>query len=387
MRIAQIVCTYPPYYGGMGNVVFQTAEQLKKRGHEVVVFTPDYRNVFPEDNEPEQTREDARRLTPSFSYGNAARIPSLKNELDGFDVVHLHYPFFGTTNIVRKWKIKNPQILLVITYHMDARSDGWKGLLFSLYAKYFMNKVLDVADKIVVSSEDYAAVSDAKQHFLSHKNKWIELPFGVDTNRFFPREKPLPLFSRHNLDISIFTVVFVGGMDKAHYFKGIDYLLKALYILKKEGVEVQGVFVGGGELQAEYEMKAFGMGLKKNVRFVGKVSDEELPYYYAMGDVFCLPSINCGEAFGMVLLESIACGIPIIASDLPGVRTIAKKGGIVTSPKDSLALAKSIREFFSMGNEEREKFKILVRKRAEEHYSWDAIVEKLEAVYSEIMQK
>ena len=119
MRIAHIVCSYPPYYSGMGNVVYQTASELAKLDHEVEVLTPGQYEAkeikkleepSEEKHEPDlQRRIDyATRLKPSLKYGNAARLPQIRGELDRFDLVHLHYPFFGTANLVRKWKLRNP---------------------------------------------------------------------------------------------------------------------------------------------------------------------------------------------------------------------------------------------------------------------------------------
>ena len=198
MKIAHIVSTYPPYFGGMGNVVFQTAGYLSGLGHEVMVLTPKYyeRKEIRSEEAPEahthseELQEEidyAKRLKTPLSYGNAAYMPQVKNELDDFDIVHLHYPFFGTANMVRKWKLRNPHKPLVITYHMDTRSGGWKGLVFKYYAKYWMPRILNSADKIIASSFDYIEASDAREIFKENTDKWIELPFGVDANRFHPR--------------------------------------------------------------------------------------------------------------------------------------------------------------------------------------------------------
>ena len=143
MKIAHIVCTYPPYYGGMGNSVFKMASALSKLGYEVEVFTPHYyeeKEIRSEEAPPARTHEEplqeqietVTRLTPDIQYGNAARMPQIGRELDDFDLVHLHYPFFGTANLVRKWKLRNPDKPLVITYHMDTRGTGWIGLAFKI---------------------------------------------------------------------------------------------------------------------------------------------------------------------------------------------------------------------------------------------------------------
>ena len=162
MNIAHIVCRYPPYYSGMGNAVFEMCEELGRRGHGVAVYTPQYHEAKEIKSagapparihtpELKQQIDHAKRLTPSLEYGNAARLPQLTHELDDFDLVHLHYPFFGTAGLVRKWKRRHPGKPLVITYHMDTRSPGWKGLIFRSYATYWLPRVLSAADRLLVS--------------------------------------------------------------------------------------------------------------------------------------------------------------------------------------------------------------------------------------------
>ncbi|OGH78283.1 MAG: hypothetical protein A2469_02195 [Candidatus Magasanikbacteria bacterium RIFOXYC2_FULL_40_16] len=397
MKIAHIVSSFPPYYGGMGNVVFQTAEELKKRGHEVVVYTPQYLESKEikggeENQEEEHTPElqeqidNVKRLTPSFQYGNAARLPQLYEELKGFDLVHFHYPFFGTAGIIKRWKKNNPQIPLVVTYHMDPRGLGWKGMLFKMYSKHYSNRVLAVADKIIASSFDYVNSSEVAQTVKDFPDKWVELPFGVDADRFRPRETPAQLLELYNLDPKIPIVLFVGGMDRAHYFKGIPILLEALSILKKQKTPVQALLVGDGELRKEFEFNVKIFGLSEYAKFAGYVSNDDLPYYYNAADIFVLPSIHQGEAFGMVLLEAMASGIPVLASNLPGVRTVAEDGGRVFATSNARDLAESIYGFFINDEDNQLMWREKVRKIVEEKYAWEPIVDKLEEIYNSLLK-
>lgn len=396
MKIAHIVCTYPPYYGGMGNVVFQMAEQLSALGHEVEILTPAYyenKEIRAKDApeakthtaELEEQIENVRRLTPTIQYGNAARLPQVQNELEDFDIVHLHYPFFGTANLVRKWKLRNPHKPLVITYHMDTRAPNWKGLIFKYYAKFWMPKILASADAIIASTLDYIESGDAKKIYEATKEKWHEIPFGVDTQRFFPAAKPVELFEELGLDPKIPTLLFVGGMDAAHYFKGIPILLQSLYLLKQNNVQVQAVLVGGGELRSNYEMQAKSLGLQDMVRFTGRVDDDILPIFYNMADLFVLPSIHQGEAFGMVLLEAMASGVPVLATDLAGVRSVARYGGQVVPVKNPVALAHSIQEFLA-DPENIDVWRQKARVAAEEIFSWESIIQRVVDLY-ESLQK
>lgn len=397
MKIAQIVCVFPPYQSGMGNSVMSLASGLIDRGHDVSVFTP---TILQEEDlsftekisgkEPSnpQLREKtdfARRLSPPLKYGNSAWLPQLKKELDGFDLVHLHYPFFGTANLLRKWKKKNPTTPFVITYHMDNLAYGWQGLFFRYYARFWMPRILGMADLLIGSTLDYIKASDAARIYKMAPEKWMEIPFGVDTEKFKPRQKPAFLARRHGLDSNLPTVIFVGGMDNPHYFKGFSVLLRALCVLKKRGFDFQAVFVGEGEKRQEFEMMSVGMGLKNKVFFVGRASDRDLPYYYNLADLLVLPSINRCEAFGIVLLEAMASGVPVIASDLPGVRKVAADGGVIFPVGDYGALADEMLEFFHS----RDQFAFGVRAREEvlEKYDWKKVVITTENAYLELLKK
>ena len=395
MKIAHIVCSYPPYYSGMGNAVFNTASNLSKLGHDVAVFTPgvyEEKEVKQIEEEVEPVHEEklqkeidyAKRLRPSLSYGNAARLPQIGKELSDFDLVHLHYPFFGTANLIRRWKKQNPDTPFVITYHMDNRAQGWKGLVFDIYARYWMPRILGSADRLIASSFDYIKSSDAAQIYKDNQDKWLEIPFGVDVEKFKPREKTEALFEKHGLDIDTPTIVFVGGMDRAHYFKGVSVLLEALLFIKKQEIDLQAVFVGGGELKDGFELKSIAYGLKDRVKFAGFVSDQELPYYYNMADLAVLPSITRGEACGMVLLEAMASGVPVVASDLPGVRSVAKDGGLVVEANQADKLAEAILGFFA-SKENIAGWREKVRQIAVDKYSWEEVAKRLVKVYEEIM--
>ncbi len=394
MIIAHIVCTYPPYYAGMGNVAFELVNALQEKDHSIRVYTPDYFNkkeIAPV-QQAAQGHSDAleeqittvHRLAPRLQYGNAAYLPTILDELQDVDIVHLHYPFFGTANLLRKWKKQYPEKKLVVHYHMDPRANGWKGLFFRYYSRYWMPKIFHSADAIITASLDYVLHSNAKNIYLQEKEKWHEIPFGVDTQRFFPGAASETLSTQWSLDPQQPTLLFVGGMDDAHYFKGVPILLQALaYIVSNpDSVPLQLVLVGDGALQQHYRALAKGLGIESSVRFVGKVSAEALPEYYRLAQVLILPSIHQGEAFGMVLLEAFASGIPVIATNLPGVRTVAKKAGTVVPVHDPIALAKAIIAFYQ---EDRNGYITTCRRVAEEQYSWRRVAEQVNTLYKNLL--
>lgn len=372
----------------MGNVTFSMVEALAALGHEVEVFTPgvykpeEIRPAEADEAEHEEefqgTLHKVNKLAPSLSYGNAARLSSLHKELEGFDLIHLHYPFFGTASIVRKFKKRHSDVPLVVTYHMDNRASGLKGLIFSIYGKIYRDRVLNVADALIGSSEDYISNSDVALHASRYGDKWHYLPFGVDTNRFSPGPKDVAFFDQYDLDIEKPTLIFVGGMDSAHYFKGVPILLKAL----RRFSDVQLLCVGDGNLRPSFESKAAGLA---GVRFMGKVSDDELPYVYKQADLCVLPSITVAEAFGMVLLEAMASGLPVLTSDLPGVRSVALRAGETVPAGNVGALASAIQSFFESGKIQGLGAK--ARSAALTHYSWPVIAQDLEDLYTILVKK
>lgn len=376
MKIAQIVCAFPPYKGGMGNVANEFSCRLAKRGHQVTVFTPLY-SKNPVNHEKQNEKIKIFRLKPLVAYGNAAILSNIKNHLKVFDVIHLHYPFFGTAGLVAKFKKNNPTKKLIITYHMDATGSGLIGLFFKIYAKLIMPKILKAADIITVSSFDYLENSDAKNIFKKYPNKFIELPFGVNLDHFKPAKKDQDLMNKFGIQADDKVLLFVGGLDSAHYFKGLDLLLNAVNVIK----ECKLVIIGEGNLKSYYQNLVAEKGLREIVKFASSVSYQDLPKYYNLADLFILASINKAEAFGLVLLEAMACGKAVIASDLPGVRTL---------PVDKE------RSVFKVGNEDDliKRIKFLLqedrlrlsigekgREKVEKMYDWNVVVSKLEDMF------
>jgi glycosyltransferase involved in cell wall biosynthesis len=374
----------------MGNSVFHLATVLSNLGHNVEVLTPGFysdREVRPSSEKLSRHDEDvqhsidfAKRLSPSMSYGNAARLSGIDKELDQADIVHLHFPFFGTAHLVKKWKHKHPDRPLVMTYHMDARAPGLKGLFFKVYDSLVAPGILNSADRLIGSSFDYIDASDAAAHKDKHKDKWVELPFGVDTTHFTVGDK---VSARRvcGIDQSQATVLFVGGMDRAHQFKGVGVLLRAICFARKMIPGIHAMFVGDGDLRESYMREAQGLGIRDNCTWLGHVPDDDLPFIYQAADLLVLPSVHSGEAFGMVLLEAFASGVPVLASDLPGVRSVAVKAGDVVPPDNPYALAEAIEAFFNASDAQRAALSDKAREVAESEYDWAKIGTALEQIY------
>ncbi len=360
----------------MANVVKEEAERLVRLGHEVHVATLGQgRGLRVEGigSKEEMNGVVVRRMFALIRWGKAGlSFGALKlARSGGFDAVHLHLPFFGVAELfaIAMWFRWRPQ--MVVTYHMDLSIGGAKGLIAQVYRRVFLPTLLKGAYRICVASHDYARDSWLSDNWQKVKDRIEILPFGIDTDRFAP--------VHHDHDHV--QLLFVGAMDRQHYFKGVDVLLAALMRLKESG-DWRLTLVGDGELRQTYEMKAREFGLEDRIAFAGRVSDEELPVYYAHADIFVFPSIDRSEAFGLVALEAQASGVPVVASDLDGVRTVVEHGatGLLVEPKNVEALASGIETL--MGSPERRKaMGGAARRRVKKTYAWDKHIETLEQIY------
>jgi len=381
MKIAYITPVYPPYGGGMGRVVQATADHLSHQ--KVTVFTPDYQNRQIKDKKVTALNPQfpLKNIVSKFvEIDNATFLPQIKEELSKFDLVHLHYPFFGTDRIIANWKQEHKDTPLVVTYHMDTQASGLKGVVFKLYRQFYLDKILASADKIIGSTFDYISHSFAQDHFKNYKERWKELPFGVNTEQFKPQAINQNFLDNYQLDRNKKTILFVGGMDPAHEFKGVPLLLESVRKLKKRGEEYQLVLVGAGKLKSNYEQLAEKKGIQDYVNFAGYIEDKLLPNFYSFADVTVLPSTGRNEAFGLVLLESYSCGTPVIASNLPGVRKIAAQAGGVFSVGDAQDLASKIEDVLK----DEQAIDTEPRKVAKQ-YSWNKRAENLEQMYKRLI--
>ena len=375
MHIAHVAPTYPPYRGGVGQLAQEYTTRLRARGHAVQVFTPRYAHT-PDDC------DFVHRLDAPLRVGNAAFTPSLIARLRGFDLVHLHYPFFGGAEpvLLRTWL--HPDQPLVLSYHMDAVADGLRGALFRLHAQLVLPRIVARAARVLVSSDDYAShsalagVGDVLLRVEVH-------PYGVDTERFRPGREPA-LRERLRVAPDEVVVLFVSRLDPAHHFKGLHVLLEALSQARPDRWRL--VVVGDGSLRAGFERQGAARGIADRVHFAGDVSDAELPAYYRASNLHVCPSTEAAEAFSLVTLEAAASGIPTVASSLPGVRTVVVdwETGVLVAPNDSAGLAKVVGSLVEQPTRLAE-LGCAARLRVEANYQWDPAILRLEQTYRGVL--
>jgi glycosyltransferase involved in cell wall biosynthesis len=364
LRIAHLTATFPPYPGGAGNTAFRFAREQAERGHHVEVFTAPAPGTAPDPG-----AVVVHRVDPVLAIGNAPLIPSLAR-IDGFDVVHLHYPFiFGSelTLLARLRRAGRSQALLV-HYKNRLVGKGPRGALFEIYEHSVAPLLIRAADRVCVLSPDHAAsVPYLRRAGERQPEKLIEMPNGVDAELFSPGESSL----RERLGIPAGAVVaaFVATLDRAHHFKRLDVAIEGLARLGDPNVHL--VVAGGGELLDGFRAAARSAGVGERVHFLDAVPHGELPQVLRAADLFLLTT-EPPESFGIVLIEAMAAGLPVIATDYPGVRAVVEEGatGLLVPRGEAEPEARGL-----MGDAGREK--------ALQEWSWPRLVERMDRAYGE----
>lgn len=372
MRIAHITATYPPYRGGTGRICADQADELRLRGHQVTVYcpSPDRRRRV-EAGPPEVVR-----LPTWFRVGNAALAPG-HLDMARPDLIHLHYPYYGGGDLA--WLAAQVRhIPYVVTYHQDVELPGAFGVVARRHHALIGRRLLAGARLVMATSLDYARHSRLAP--LLGRGNVVELPNGVDTRRFHPAPADRALRAAHGIGDGERVVLFVGSLDRAHYFKGVDVLLRAFAMLG--ALPARLLVVGRGDLRPQYQAQAAALGIMERVCFDDGVADAELPAHHRLADVLVLPSTTRGEAFGVVLLEAMAGGVPVVASDLPGVRSVVTStdGGLLAPAGDADATAAALRLLLT---DERLRQDMGRRGQAAvgRLYAWPRVIDELEAIY------
>jgi phosphatidylinositol alpha-mannosyltransferase len=373
MKIALVSPYDFAYPGGVTNHISYLAHHFTRMGHEVRIIAPASKAV----------PDLGDRLIPIGKprpipiSGSIARItispllsPRIKAvlEQEKFDIVHLHEPLVPMlcTTALRLSRTHN-----VGTFHAcEARP--WYNYGTPL-AKWLLKKWFCKLDGKIAVSE--VALDCISQHF---PGEYKIIPNGIDLERFSPDVPPIDEFCDGKLNI-----LFVGRLEKR---KGLDYLLKAYKPVKQEIPNCRLIVVGPGtRLRRKYEKQVKHNRLT-DVVFIGYVSYDDLPRYYKTADVFCTPATGW-ESFGIVLLEAMAVGKPIIASSVGGYARLITHGveGLLVPPKDDKALASSL---ISLLKDEKLRLQMGAKGRLKaKEYAWEDIAQRVLDYYVSVLNE
>lgn len=370
MRILHIYKDYFPVLGGIENHIRQLAEAQVRRGHEVTVLAaaPGRRDIRKHSNGVELDLAGrwgtlaSTPISPGLFYRAARRQA---------DLAHLHFPHppGEMANLLSR-----PARRTIITYHTDIIRQ--RTLLF-LY-RPLLRRMLQRADRILATSPAYIETSP---YLRPVRDRCRAAPLGVDAGRFegIPEGRAAIIRARHAIPPEAGLALFVGRL---RYYKALDVLLSAL-----TGVaDARLLIVGSGPMAAEWETLAGELGLAGRVVFAGEAAEAELPAYYRAADVFILPSDSRAEAFGMVLLEAMAAGRPVISTELgTGTSWVNQHGvtGLVVPPRRPSDLAAAIRTLLADPDRRRE-MGAAGRERVRRLFTLTAMEEAVESIYQEL---
>lgn len=324
LNVLHVYKDYAPVAGGIENHIRALAEAQVAAGHAVTVLVTNPSRLPPYEMINDVRVIRATRIatvasTP-LSIQLVAKLRSSKP-----DITHLHFPYpIGEIAQLVSGK-RRP---FVLTYHSDIVRQQ---RLRSLYDPLLMN-VLRKSKRIIATSDRYVNSSVYLQSFAG---KCTVVPLSVDYQRFSGANA---LVGRGSRPVAL----FVG---QHRYYKGVDDLLEAIL-----EVDVDLLVGGDGPMRGDWQRLAAELGVEERVRFLGHVADDSLPGLYASADLFVLPSNSRAEAFGKVLLEAMATGLPCITTELgTGTSYVVEhmKTGLVVPPRDPTALAKAMQTILS----------------------------------------
>lgn len=379
MRIAHISATFPPYRAGTGMVCYYDALYLARAGHEVTVITASH----PPGTYHYPPEIIVKRLKPVFRVGNAPLLPDLLRLRD-FDIIHLHYPFIFGAELVW-WVSRIRGIPFVLTYHNDLIGTGLRRHIFDVYGWFSTRLILPAAKRLGIVTLDYARSCNLASQFETHWDHVIEIPNGVDIDHFHPAANGETIRQQYRIPAQARVALFVGALDQAHHFKGVDTLLHSFAQLEMSDAYL--MIVGDGEMLETYQQQSRTLGIEGRTHFAGAISHETLPSYYAAADVVVLPS-HPPESFGMVLIEAAACGKAVLANNIPGVRQVVQDeiDGLLADPECPNDLTNKLNSLLA-DPERCRRMGAAGRSKVEQRYAWPQIVKRLEQVYEEVLRE
>jgi phosphatidyl-myo-inositol alpha-mannosyltransferase len=330
MKIALVSPYDFEHPGGVVNHIQSLAEEFARLGHTVKIIAPVTRHKL---KESEQFIPIGRPA-PIPSSGSVSRIslslhlaPRIKEVLrqERFDVIHLHEPFVP---MLCSAMLRFSDGVNIGTFHAFASRPGYAvGWPFTTYLLHRRNRKLKGRIAVSLPAQRYASKHVSGDFSI--------IPNGVDLRRFAPEVEPITQYKDGKLNI-----LFVGRIEPR---KGLVYLIKAYKKIKSDYPDTRLLVVGPGLwFRRKYELQVKLAGIK-DVVFTGRVSYKELPRYYATADIFCAPATG-RESFGIILLEAMAMGKPIIASRIEGYASVIthKREGLLVPPKDPASLAHAL---------------------------------------------
>ncbi|MEA3199858.1 MAG: alpha-maltose-phosphate synthase [Thermoplasmata archaeon] len=391
MRIVLACVRYPPAPGGAETHVRALARAYARAGHEVEVHTSDLYTEYPfarrdlpaEVDGVRVARHRATRLLGAWTY-MPAMPRALREAAKDADVLHAHsYGYHQTVAAAQASRATGTPLVFTPHFHPPWSMEGGaaRRALRKAFDPTLGRRVVRQAARVIGVSR--GEMDEMKAHLPLDEAKVRIVPNGFDAERY--QTKPSGEGVRHRLGLAPDTplVVFAGRLASN---KGLQHLVPAFARAAKGHLNTHLILAGEDQGWRErLEAMAKDLGVADRVRFTGHLPDEGYRETLAAADVFVLPSE--WEAFGIVLLEAMACGVPCIATRVGGAPEVVEdaRTGLLVRYGDVPALAGAIEQL--LANPERARaMGEAGRRRAMASFSWDAVARKTLDVYREVVR-
>ncbi|MCK9476609.1 MAG: glycosyltransferase [Candidatus Muirbacterium halophilum] len=369
MKITEIGKYYPPYKGGIESHIYSISNNLKKWVNKIKVLVFNTSMFSVEEKENNLT---VKRCSNFFEFASTPFSFIMFYEIlkDKSDIIHIHTPNPSVNfyyNIALKFKKKDH--LLFISHHSDIVSQK----LAYMFYKPMLKKLYKKADKIIVATKAHVTYSDILPEFL---DKIEIIPYGIAPEQFKISSKiKLRVLKTKEFLENKKIILFTGRLV---YYKGVSFLIEAFNKLKRNDTTL--VILGNGPYFSTLKAQAMQ---NENIVFIPEADDEQLQVFLHACSIFVLPSIEKSEAFGIVQLEAMACGKPVISTKLnSGVRSvnIDKVTGLQVEPKNSDDLMQALDKLLS-DDELREEYGKNAIYSIKENYSSENCAKKIYNLY------
>ena len=358
-RVLQVGKFYPPHYGGIETHLQVLSDGLRDHADVRVLVSSDDRSHSLEviDGIP------VERLGTRFTLAGAPICPGMSRRIreSQADVVHMHLP---NPAAVMAYLASGHRGRLVVSWHSDVVRQKVLNAAF----QPILRRLLDRADAIVAATPNYVASSPT---LARYRDRTHVIPYGIPVGGFERRDDAVAALRER------FGERMVLGVGRLVYYKGFEHLVEAM-----RDVDGHLVIVGTGPLRRPLEERVRALGLEDRVTLVGGV-DDAVPFYHA-ARVFVLASIARSEAFGIVQIEAMACGRPVVNTQLDsGVPFVSRDGesGLTVPPADPGALAAAVNRLLDDAAL-RETLGRAARARVEREFSQEAMVRRFLALYA-----
>jgi glycosyltransferase involved in cell wall biosynthesis len=356
---------YPPHMGGIETHLEALCGGLRKSLDLRVLVASDHSRGAEELLDGVHVSRVPTRLHVSSTPICPGMVSSIRSS--DADIVHIHLPNPGA--VLAYLASRHPG-RLILTYHSDTVRQKFLGAMFEPW----LHAALRRSSAVVATSANYLETSPV---LARYRNRCHVIPYGITLDQFAHADpaEVAAIRQRHGNRL----VISVGRLV---YYKGFEYLIRAM-----SGVRGTLLIIGDGPLRARLESLAAELGVRDKIVFLGEIQNERVVPYYHAAEVFALASVARSEAFGIVQIEAMAAGIPVINTRLDsGVPFVSLHGqtGLTVPPEDPQALADAINRLLD-DPEWRQQLGAAARDRARQEFSVEVMTARTLALYGQVM--